>query len=56
MPHKAHVGDEEHTEIALVCGQVPNALDLVVDLLVREEDELLVLDDRSAKFQISEQF
>mmetsp|Transcript_33940 Transcript_33940/g.81411 ORF Transcript_33940/g.81411 Transcript_33940/m.81411 type:complete len:210 (-) Transcript_33940:143-772(-) len=52
-PHSAHVGDDEGPQVALVGGEVPNAVDLLVHLLVREHDELLLADDGAPKFQIS---
>ena len=45
MPHHTNVCNEKGAEIALVAGQVPHPVDLVVHLLLREEGQLLVFDD-----------
>mmetsp|Transcript_57186 Transcript_57186/g.134593 ORF Transcript_57186/g.134593 Transcript_57186/m.134593 type:complete len:392 (+) Transcript_57186:129-1304(+) len=56
VPHHAHVGEEEGAQIALVGAEVPDAWDLVEDLLLGEDDELLVLDHRAAQLQLAVHF
>ena len=34
MPDEAHVGDEEGAQVALIRGQIPNAGNLIVHLLI----------------------
>mmetsp|Transcript_10682 Transcript_10682/g.25464 ORF Transcript_10682/g.25464 Transcript_10682/m.25464 type:complete len:258 (+) Transcript_10682:194-967(+) len=55
VPHEPHVGDEEGAEVALVGREVPHARHLVVHLLVRQQDERLVPDDRSSQLEVSVQ-
>mmetsp|Transcript_64068 Transcript_64068/g.202684 ORF Transcript_64068/g.202684 Transcript_64068/m.202684 type:complete len:351 (+) Transcript_64068:119-1171(+) len=55
VPHQPHVGDEERAEVALVAAEVPHPVDLVVALLVGQEDELLVLNNRAAELEVAVQ-
>lgn len=56
MPHYSDVGNEKSTEVPLIRAQVPHSIDLVVHLLMRQLQQLLVLDESTSQLQIAIQF
>jgi hypothetical protein len=55
MPHHAHVGEEEGAQVALLRRQVPHTADLGEDLLLRQHDQLSVLDDGASQLEVAVQ-
>jgi len=56
VPHHAHIGQEEGTQVSLLRRQVPHSSDLGDDLLLWKQNEFSVLYDGTAQLQISVQF
>ena len=54
-PNYAHVCNNECSQVSLLGWQVPNAIVLCEDLLVRKHYQLFFLNDRTSEFQITVQ-
>jgi hypothetical protein len=55
MPHHANVGNEKGAQVALVTGEIPHTVHLVVHLFLGEEGQLLILNDGTAQLQVAVQ-
>lgn len=52
-PDDADVRDDERSQVALLRRQVPDAVVFREDLLIRQHDQLLLLDNCASEFEVS---